>query len=501
MSEPAFLALPDLAVDAVGGVALECNDELFGGMEHLVSARAPKRRSDTYTHRGQWVDGWQTRRRREPGHDWCVLRLGLPGVVRGVVIDTAHFVGDFPQEASLEACVIEDVLDRRALARASWSEIVPRSPLVGDRANLFAVATGRRFTHVRLNLFPDGGVARLRVHGEVVPNWARLRGHGGLIDLAALQNGATVEACSDSFFGAPGRLIAPSAPRGVADGWETRRRRGPGNEWAVIRLCAAGTIERLELDTRTFTGNAPASCVVEGIDAQLTPPAEVLGLDRWRPLVSCPLQPDTLHVLEPELRRIGRVDYLRLNLFPDGGVARLRAWGLLDGEPAAGIDRLNRLPAVEAAAALRRCCAATAWVEAMVARRPFEDQAALLRVAERTFWAAGEEAWLEAATAPPRAGRPGGREDRAPPWSSQAQGGVAIDDPALLDALAVANQAYLDRFGFLFLVSATGRSGAEVLADLRRRISRPRDEELRTAAEELLQRTRLRLVRLIEELS
>jgi allantoicase len=269
---PAFLDLPDLAAEAVGGAALLCNDEFFAEKENLLRGHAAEWKDHLYTDRGKWMDGWETRRRREPGYDWCVLRLGLPGVIRGVVIDTAFFRGNYPESASLEACTIDEPLDVAALARAEWTEILPRAPLAGDSKNTFAIAAERRFTHVRLNIFPDGGVARLRIHGEVVSNWRRLRAHGGLVDLAALANGAIVETCSDMFFGSRNNLIKPGPSRSMADGWETRRRRGPGNDWAIVRLCAPGTVERLELDTSHFKGNAPAPGTKARIEGRFTTP-------------------------------------------------------------------------------------------------------------------------------------------------------------------------------------------------------------------------------------
>jgi allantoicase len=503
---PAFLELPDLAVDSVGGAALLCNDEFFAEKEGMLRAHPAEWKEHLYNDRGKWMDGWETRRRREPGYDWCVVRLGLPGVIRGVVIDTAYFRGNYPESASLEACTIDEPLDVAALARAQWTELLPRSALAGDSKNCFAIAAERRFTHVRLNIFPDGGVARLRIHGEVVPSWNRLHAHGGLVDLAALANGAIVETCSDMFFGSRNNLIKPGPSRTMADGWETRRRRGPGNDWAIVRLCAPGIVERIELDTSHFKGNAPGRCMVEGIDVLPTPAGELAALDGWRPLLESPLQPHTVHVFEPELRRVGRVTYLRLSVFPDGGVARLRVWGRLeapgDGVAARGLRQLGRIPEHEAHAALLRCCGSTAWAAAMTALRPFEDQAALLRAAEREYWKLGEEAWLEAfATHPRLGGRTGEVGDGAPGWSSQEQRGVAGAEEALLGELASANQAYLDRFDFVFLLCATGRSATEMLAELRRRISRPRDEELRTAAEEQLKITRLRLIKLVDELA
>jgi allantoicase len=519
-----FLDLPDLACEAVGGAALACNDEFFAEKENLLREHAAVWKDHVYTDRGKWMDGWETRRRRPPpsagpsepvgGHDWCIVRLGMPGMIRGVVVDTAFFRGNFPESCMLHATEVDDALDLRALETATWTQILPRTKLAGDTRNAFAIDYHKRFTHVRLEIFPDGGVARLRIHGEVVPRWSRLRALGGPIDLAALEHGAVVETCSDMFFGSRNNLIKPGPSRSMADGWETRRRRGPGNDWAIIRLAATGTaggttggttggtINRLEIDTSHFKGNAPGRCTVEGVHAPGVAADQLAG---WRMLLASPLQPHTRHVFDDELRRIGPVTHLRLSVFPDGGVARLRAYGELAIDPqagaAVGIARLNALPADDARAALRRCCGSSRWAEAMAAARPFEDLPALLRIAERTWWTLDEAAHREAFAAHPRIGEAStpASGDRA--WSAGEQRAAATTDQQLAADLAAANRAYFDKHGFIFIVCATGRTAEAMLADLRERTPRALADELRTAAEEQIKITRLRLHKLIGELA
>jgi allantoicase len=500
MSQPAFLDLPDLACDAVGGAAIACNDDFFAEKENLLRAHAAEWREHEYTDRGKWMDGWETRRRRpleavghpsrEGAHDWCVVRLGMPGVIRGVVVDTAFFRGNFPEACALYACELEDPLDLRALDTASWVEILPRSPLQGDHKNTFSINHPQRFTHVRLDIFPDGGVARLRVHGEVTPRWSELRALGGPVDLAALEHGAVVETCSDMFFGSRNNLIKPGPSRSMADGWETRRRRGPGNDWALVRLAAAGTIERLEIDTTHFKGNAPARCTVEGASQR----GDQLG--DWRLLLASPLQPHTRHRFCDELRRVGEVSHLRLSVFPDGGVARLRAWGTLAPIAQPGLARLNTLEPTEATSTLLRCCGSARWAAAMTAARPFEDTAALLRIAERTWWSLGEADQLEAFGAHPKIGEQSGSK-----WSTGEQAGAATAAEQTLAELADANREYIAKHGFIFIVCASGRSADAMLADLRARLKNAREVELRTAAEEQTKITRLRLGKLLQELS
>ena len=494
MSDPTFTDLPDLASEDLGGAAIAANDEFFAPKENLLKARAPEWREHEYTERGKWMDGWETRRRREPGHDLCIVRLGLPGVVRGVVVDTAFFRGNFPSECSLDGCAIDALLDLDALPRAEWFPLLPRAPLKGDSRNAFAVAEGRRVTHLRLNIFPDGGVARLRVHGEVLPDLERMLRSGGLVDLAALENGGRSLLCSDMFFGSRNNLLLPGRPANMSSGWETRRRRGPGHDWNIVKLGLPGVLRRIELDTTHFKGNAPGRCALEVCDAA-NASAEALAADKvqWRVLLpETRTQPHTRHFFESELRSLGRATHLRLSVFPDGGVARLRAFGEpeIDDRRGAQVSRLNAQKRDEAVATLRAFCGSLRWAERMSDARPFEDAAALLRIADRAFWSLLESDWLEAFAAHPRIGARGG--DRV---AQEEQGGVQDADRAELARL---NDEYFQKHGFVFLICATGLSGAQMLAGLKRRLGNPRVEEIRTAAEEQAKILRLRIGKYLE---
>ena len=332
MSE--FSICPDLASERLGGRAILANDEFFAPKENLVLDAAPTFDPSRYTDRGKWMDGWETRRRRDPGNDWCIVRLGVRGVVRGIVVDTSHFRGNHPESAMVEAATL-DVEPARwdDAGNVQWSPLVERSALTGDSANRFPVGDEQPRTHVRLSIFPDGGVARLRVHGEAAPDWERLAsgvGRGG-VEVAALPRGGVVLACSDAFFGAPNHLLLPDGSAGMWDGWETRRRRGPGHDWVIVRLGHRCRIERLEIDTRHYKGNYPESALVEAIDAS-SATAEDLTADSagWREVVSrTRLRPDVAHALVAPDLAPAEATHVRLSIFPDGGVARLRVWGTL----------------------------------------------------------------------------------------------------------------------------------------------------------------------------
>lgn len=318
-----FVDLVDLASDRLGASVIVANDEFFGGKERLIDVQPPAWIEDRYTDRGKWVDGWETRRRREPGHDWCVVRLGAPGIVRGVDVDTTHFKGNVPEACAIDLCECAD--SRIDVDAVAWREVLPRTTLNGDTHNLIAIESAPTATHLRLRIFPDGGVARLRAYGVVAPDWNRLRLRGE-VDLAAVEHGGIVVACSDMFFGSRHNLIMPGEARTMGEGWETKRRRGPGHDWTIVRLGAPGTVDRAEIDTGHFKGNAPGAC---SLDACVAPTSMVPeNAADWKAILAeTPLQPDTRHVFDTQLVRIDRATHVRLNIFPDGGVARLRLFG------------------------------------------------------------------------------------------------------------------------------------------------------------------------------
>jgi allantoicase len=326
-----FLSLPDLASRRLGGSAVAANDEFFAPKENLLLEGDATFDPARYTDRGKWMDGWETRRRREPGNDWCVVRLGVPGVLRGVVVDTAHFRGNHPDSASVEGVRLD--VEPARWNEVEWASLVPRSPLEGDTKNAFDVNEPRLCTHVRLSIFPDGGVARLRVHGDAAPDWESIARLDGAVDVASIPRGGSVVGSSDEFFGAPHHLLLPDDPEGMWDGWETRRRRGPGNDWVVVRLGRRARIEGIVIDTRHFKGNYPESARVEALDAQGTGPAELLREDAdWREILPrTKLAPDDVQVFEPPALSSADATHVRLSIYPDGGVARLRVYGALLG--------------------------------------------------------------------------------------------------------------------------------------------------------------------------
>lgn len=319
--EPEFLRFPDLASRLLGGGVVWANDELFAERENLIKPEDPAYQTYTFGHKGQIYDGWETRRRREPGHDWALVRLGLAGIVHGVIVDTAFFKGNYPPEISVEGAAVDGHPSPGELNAAEWTPLVPRSPVKGDHRNAFPVHRADRFTHVRLCQYPDGGVARLRVHGEAVPDPRYLT--ASALDLAALENGGTITGCSNMFYSSPANVILPGQARVMGEGWETARRRDNANDWIEFALAGPGIIRVAELDTSYFVGNAPGWASLRGHDARTgqSSGGGIELLPRQR------LQPDTRH----RFRLAGRTEVtrVRMDVYPDGGMARVRLRGEL----------------------------------------------------------------------------------------------------------------------------------------------------------------------------
>ncbi|MFJ6944804.1 allantoicase [Streptomyces wuyuanensis] len=324
-----FTGLVDLADRRLGAAVIAAGDEFFAERENLLVREPAVFDPERFGHKGKIMDGWETRRRRGTGpaapfpaadeHDWALVRLGAPGVVRGVVVDTAHFRGNHPQAVSVRAAAVEGAPgpERLLADDVKWEELVPPTPVRGHAANGFEVTSERRWTHLRLCQHPDGGIARFRVHGEIVPDpaWLELL---GTVDLVSVLNGGVCEDASDRFYSSPAQIILPGTSRRMDDGWENRRRRvRDGNDWVRFRLAAQGEVRAVEIDTACLKGNSAGWTALSGRDGESGEWFEILPPTR--------LEPDTPHRFP--LARPAVVTHVRLDALPDGGVARLRLHG------------------------------------------------------------------------------------------------------------------------------------------------------------------------------
>jgi allantoicase len=334
----------------LGGSVMAASDESFGDKENLLKPEPPVFEPGRYGNRGEIVDGWETKRRREPGHDWALIRLGTPGVITSIDVDTSFFTGNFPEACRVEACGREGYPAPAELngPDSEWTEIVPRSSLRGDKHNLFRVSDPRRFTHVRLSTFPDGGVARLRVLGQVIPDPRPF--DGVTLDLASQQHGGAVVASSDAFYTSAQLLNRPDDARTMGEGWETKRRRDEGHDFVVLRLAFVGLIKHLIVDTAHFKYNASAEISVFGSGEEIPPAAESPS---WSAVLArIRLQPDTRHLFQ--IAEAKPIRSIRLDAFPDGGLSRLRVIGSIEATARrrAGYRWFNSLPADQATAVL-----------------------------------------------------------------------------------------------------------------------------------------------------
>ena len=324
---PAFTQLSDLAAERLGGKVLYATDDFFAEKENLLKPTRGIFITDKYTDRGKWMDGWESRRKRTSGHDWAVIQLATSGRITGFDIDTNFFLGNHPPHATIEAVNITDADAITDWDTVAWKEILPKSHLDAGSQNFYESQSNEIFTHIRLHIYPDGGVARLRVYGEVFKNWDAVSTEQE-IDLAAAINGGKAIACNDMFFSAMGNLIMPKRGANMGDGWETKRNRTPNNrDWVILKLAHPGVAERIIVDTCHFKGNYPDSCSIECCSSAKD--TDVLNdTVEWSNLLpQTKLSADNEHEYSKEINTPNTITHVRLNIFPDGGISRLRIFG------------------------------------------------------------------------------------------------------------------------------------------------------------------------------
>ncbi|KAA0891133.1 allantoicase [Pusillimonas sp. ANT_WB101] len=328
---PAFATrYANLASADFGTQVVSCSDEFFAAAERMLQSSEPVFIVGKFDDNGKWMDGWETRRRRHGGHDSAIIRLGLPGVIKGLDINTSHFTGNFPPAASVQACNIEGDPDDST----SWTEIVPARSLNGNAHHFVELTDDRVWTHLRLNIFPDGGVARLRVYGQPACNWDT-KPSDQLFEVSALANGGRIVAYNDAHFGVPFRLIMPGRGVNMGDGWETRRRREPGYDWCLIELGHAAIVEKIEVDTAHFKGNYPDRVSIQAARMDASTDESLVTQAMFWPELLGEQKTDMhkQHFYEGEqISKLGPVTHVRVNMFPDGGISRVRIWGKLARE-------------------------------------------------------------------------------------------------------------------------------------------------------------------------
>ncbi|PKF49415.1 allantoicase [Enterovibrio nigricans] len=324
-NRPEFVKLVNLASSRLGTQVTYATDDFFADKQRLVDDEPAQWKEGVYDDNGKWMDGWESRRKREEGHDYCVVRLGLPGKIAGVDIDTSHFTGNYPPSASLEGCYCADGEPQEDQV---WQELLSSMNLKGDSHHFVDVDCNTPFTHLRFHIYPDGGVARLRVYGQPEIDWTRVSSDQEL-DLVAVENGGRALACNDQHFGHMSNLIMPGRGVNMGDGWETARRRVPGNDWVILSLGHTAYVDRIAIDTAYFKGNYPDSVSIQaayvegGTDEQIATQSLF-----WRELLpSQKLSADNIHEFVNQVQTLGAISHVRVNIFPDGGISRVRLFG------------------------------------------------------------------------------------------------------------------------------------------------------------------------------
>ncbi|MEI9886452.1 MAG: allantoicase [Rhizomicrobium sp.] len=312
----------DLAQPRLGSEVVYATDDFFADKARLIDPAEPVFIPGKYDEDGKWMDGWESRRRRDAGHDHCVVRLGNPGFVHGIVIDTSHFTGNYPPAASIDWCRSTEHIPS---AKTKWLPLLGATALKGDDRLVLPLATAEAVTHLRLNIFPDGGVARLRVYGQVARKWKA----GERADLAAMENGALPVAANDEHFGRVSNMLAPGKARDMGDGWETRRRREPGHDWAIVALARPGRLDEIVVETTHFKGNYPDRCFIQAAGPSDLPRDSLIAQSLYWPVLlpEQKLSANSDHHFKAQIVKHEPVKFVRLNIVPDGGVARLRLWG------------------------------------------------------------------------------------------------------------------------------------------------------------------------------
>jgi len=314
----------NLAEPRLGSKVISKTDDFFASASRIINPNPPIFKEGVFDKHGKWMDGWETRRRRRKGFDYLIIKLGRPGKIFNVDIDTTHFSGNQPMQASLEACHSK----KNPNNKSKWVTILNKKKLGPNKNHNFNIKNKSIFTHVKLNIYPDGGVARLRVYGEV--EMKKVNFGNKIINLSSMLNGASIVGCNNEHFGKAENILAPGKGKNMGDGWETRRSRGKNFDWLIIKLGRTGTINKIEIDTHHFKGNYPDRCTVQGthIPKKVSNYSIVKKSNKWKSLLNkVKLNANKKHSFNNKIMKKNKINFIRINIYPDGGISRIRAFG------------------------------------------------------------------------------------------------------------------------------------------------------------------------------
>jgi len=314
----------DLAQSRLGTKVVYKTDEFFAPAKRIINPWPPIFKEGVFDKHGKWMDGWETRRKRNKGHDFLILKLGRPGKIYKVDIDTSYFNGNQPSKISLEACYSKNKLPSK---NSKWINILNKKSTKPNSHHFFNIKNKSIFTHVKLNIYPDGGVARIRIYGKMV---IKKKFGKKIINLTSVLNGATPIACNNEHFGRAENILAPGTGKNMGDGWETRRSRGKNFDWLILKCATAGKINKIQIDTHHFKGNYPDKCSLQAayLNNKTSFKNVVKKSKKWNFLLNkVKLHAHKKHNFNNKQMKKNKINYIRINIFPDGGISRIRVFG------------------------------------------------------------------------------------------------------------------------------------------------------------------------------
>jgi len=315
--------LIDLAQPRLGTKVIYKTDDFFASANRIISPTEPVFKVGIFDKHGKWMDGWESRRKRTAGHDYIIIKLGKPGTIKKVDVDTSHFNGNQPAMISIEGANSNS----NKINQLKWQPLLSKKKTKANSHHYFTVNSDKVFTHIKFNIFPDGGVARLRLYGSIAKS-SKLKNKK--INLASLLDGSSVIACNNEHFGKAENILAPGKAKNMGDGWETRRRRGKGFDWLILNSLDGKEIDKIEISTHHFKGNFPSHC---SLQAAYLPNSKnskqiVKSSNTWKYLLKdAKLSANKVHVFKNNLMKKDKINFIKINIFPDGGISRFRIYG------------------------------------------------------------------------------------------------------------------------------------------------------------------------------
>jgi allantoicase len=315
--------LIDLAQPRLGTKVIYKTDDFFASANRIINPTEPVFKVGVFDKHGKWMDGWESRRKRTAGHDFIIIKLGKPGTIKKVDVDTSHFNGNQPAMISIEGANSNS----NKINQLNWQPLLSKKKTKANSHHYFTVNSNKVFTHIKFNIFPDGGVARLRLYGSIAKS-NKLKNKK--INLASLLDGSSVIACNNEHFGKAENILAPGKAKNMGDGWETRRRRGKGFDWLILNSLDGKEIDKIEISTHHFKGNFPSHC---SLQAAYLPNSKnskqiVKSSTKWKYLLKdAKLSANKVHVFKNNLMKKDKINFIKINIFPDGGISRFRIYG------------------------------------------------------------------------------------------------------------------------------------------------------------------------------